>query len=356
MWTSIFMMIVLFAGLYYGSIAWAEVGWLTPYMMALTGLYVVGRTAYAGANPISPHLNAPIAGAKQAAKIIYSIASPVKKRTRDDIINDINNLIGLDSAKQELNRLVKMVEYTQRLKKTGQKVKMPMMHAQFIGPPGAGKTTFARLYGELARSYDIIKGEGQLLEKNGGDFIGQYLGESRQKTKELCEHAIKGNILFIDEAYALASDGGHNSSYQKEAVEQLLIYLENYRDSFICILAGYEKDMQRLFLTNEGFPSRVPNTFHFPSYNYDQLYQIFMLELKMREFTLAQGCETAVMSALEIIKQREGSAFANARSVRTLIERIIACLATRVSNEHNYPDELLKVILEADIEAAVARN
>lgn len=229
-------------------------------------------------------------------------------------LEQLDGLIGIDGLKDQLMNIVGQIEFSLRDKS----VKPPCIHMRFVGNPGTGKTTIARILGKILKEKGILQ-NGNFIEVFSRDLCGQYVGQTTPKTTARCRDAY-GSILFIDEAYALYNPGS-GRDYGKEAIDALIGQMENHRSDFVVIMAGYPDEMDTLMDSNPGLRSRMPYVIEFPNYTREQLTGIFM---KMADgFGYADGLRETVEKFFdempdETISSKE---FSNARFVRNLYER-----------------------------------
>lgn len=261
------------------------------------------------------------------------------EETIDSELNEplekLNELIGLGSVKIEINKIISQIKFEQKRKQAGiiNKNKQSY-HMAFYGNPGTGKTTVARLLGDIFKSLGILE-KGHLVEVDRGDLVQQYIGATAIKTAEVIEEAM-GGILFIDEAYSLAS-GGEND-FGPEAIATLLKAMEDKRDEFIVILAGYTDEMRELLKTNPGLKSRINMEINFEDYNDEELMEIARLIAKDNQFIISSDGEKAFKK--KIAKEQMQEFFANGRSVRNLIEDAIKTKALNIGSRIATREEL----------------
>ena len=193
----------------------------------------------------------------------------------------------------------------------------------FLGDAGTGKTTMARLIGKMFRGAGVLK-NGHFVEATKDMLTA---GSSIPKTVKTIVEKAKGGILFIDEAYTLTNDRSG-----KEVLDALIPLLENYRDDFICVFAGYEKDMQKLFQLNQGLKSRIPNHFHFEDYSADELTQMMLVKISKEEYRLAEGAHQTLQEAIAL-SVKQNLVDGNGRWVRNFFEQISSSQTDRLYQE-----------------------
>lgn len=264
------------------------------------------------------------------------------KRSLDDALDELNQLIGMDEVKREINRIVKLVEYEKRRSYmlSIEKSQQPSYHFTFSGNPGTGKTTVARIIGDIFTALGILE-TGQLIEVDRSDLVGGYMGQTAQKTREVIESA-KGGVLFIDEAYALAPGKKDQSDYGSEALEVLIKSMEDYRNDFIVILAGYEEGMKGLLKSNPGLSSRINMQVNFDDFSDMELLEIAKQQAESNYYTLTEAGEKAFV--VKINQEKVLPQFANARAVRNIMEAAMRERAFRLSDQVLTEEDL--VILE----------
>lgn len=243
----------------------------------------------------------------------------------------------------ELESMVGMEEITARIKEIVAQVKLsmqtpgmerPCLHMRFVGAPGTGKTTVARLVGRIFRENGILR-NGYFFEYSARNLCGEYVGQTAPKTSAICRDAY-GSVLFIDEAYALYQGDGRTSDYGKEALTTLISEMETHRDDMVVIMAGYKEDMDVLMEANSGLRSRMPFKIEFKSYTSDELYEIFMLMVR-KHFTYTEDFDAEVKNYFATLSEdyMKSKEFANARFVRNLYERTWSKAALRTSFTDN---------------------
>ncbi len=272
-----------------------------------------------------------------------SIPSYDKNKTIDEIFEELDSLVGLDNVKQMLRDLVSLMKFKS---KTGDslKIKDTNLHMVFLGNPGTGKTTVARMVAGILYNLNYIE-QNKLIEVSAKDLIGQYVGQTAPKTIGVVEKAL-GGVLFIDEAYSLASKpGSSGSSFNEECIATLIQAMENYRDNLVVIFAGYSKEMDAFLKSNSGIVSRIGYTMDFKDYTLDELIQILKSMFIKSGFFVEQG---AIDKATEIIEEyRHSEGFGNARFVRNIYEKAIIKHATNTATAKS--KKVLRTITAEDI-------
>lgn len=272
-----------------------------------------------------------------------SIPKYEKNKTIEEIFEELNSLVGLDNVKDMLKDLVSLMKFKS---KAGDSLKISdtNLHMVFLGNPGTGKTTVARMVAGILYNLKYID-QNKLIEVSAKDLIGQYVGQTAPKTIEVIERAL-GGVLFIDEAYSLASKpGSTGNSFNEECIATLIQAMENYRDNLVVIFAGYSKEMDAFLKSNSGIVSRIGYTLDFNDYTVDELILILKSMFKKAGFFID---EPAIDKAKEIIKEyKNAENFGNARFVRNLYEKAIIKHATNTANVTS--KKALKTITANDI-------
>lgn len=254
--------------------------------------------------------------------------SPVQHSLYQEIQKELDQLIGLDSIKDFVFEIYAMLQISLMRQEAGLVSDGHVYHMVFKGNPGTGKTTVARIIAKLFQKMGVLS-KGHLIEVERADLVGEYIGHTAQKTRELVKKAL-GGILFIDEAYSLARGG--EKDFGKEAIDTLVKAMEDHKNQFILILAGYSEEIDFFLQSNPGLPSRFPIQVDFPDYTIDQLIQISELMAKERDYILMPQ---AILKLRQHLLQEKGEgehAFSNARYVRNTIEKSIRNQAVRLLN------------------------
>lgn len=267
-------------------------------------------------------------------------------RGSDDALAELEELCGMEGIKREIRVLEARLSYTRRMEAQGFfSDDTPSLHMSFLGAPGTGKTTVARVLTGLFYRYGCIK-KNKCVEVGARQLVGGYVGQTGSRTAKIIE-AARGGVLFIDEAYTLVPDGNTQNDFSYEAVAQLLKEMEDSRGELIVILAGYERDMERLFEMNEGMRSRVNKNIIFENYSAHDAMEILLSMLRREQYRIDRG---ALEKLLLLIKKcRLSELFSNGRFVRNLYEHIYEHHALRVYNKSAAPHEV-DTFVAADVD------
>lgn len=273
-------------------------------------------------------------------------AQPDKAATLAEIMAELDSLIGLTKVKKLVKELQAFIQIQKCREEQHLATEPLVLHMIFLGNPGTGKTTVARLMGRIFKEMDVLP-KGHLTEIERADLVGEYIGHTAQKTREQIRRAL-GGILFIDEAYSLARGG--EKDFGKEAIDAMVKAMEDYKEQLIIILAGYRDEMHQFIETNPGLRSRFPIIIEFDDYHIDELVAIAELMLHKRQYKLSPEAKSKLTRILLEHYQFEPRNFGNARLVRNLIERAIRKQAVRLVKEKSPTREQLMLILPEDIQ------
>ena len=276
----------------------------------------------------------------------YAILKEINTKSFDELSDELNSLIGLENVKKEIEDLVAFNKVQQSREKIGLKKTNRTMHMAFLGNPGTGKTTVARIVGNMYRSLGILS-KGHFIEASRTDLIAEYQGQTASKVKRLIQKA-KGGVLFIDEAYSI-TENDKSDSYGRECLTELTKALEDYRDDLVVIVAGYDNLMKKFFESNPGLKSRFNYFITFEDYTVDQMFDIFLSYCKNEEYNLHDSAKETLKKYLELHSNNPENKNANGRFVRNVFDKIIMNQAKRLSNLSFATKENYVTILEDDI-------
>ncbi len=265
------------------------------------------------------------------------------ERTLDQALDHLEEMVGLKSVKEEVNKLMSALEVERMRREQGLVVSPISRHMVFTGPPGVGKTEVARALGEIYRSLNVLR-KGHLVETDRSGLVAGYIGQTAPKTLDKCKEALDG-ILFIDEAYSLARPG---HDFGGEAIDTLLKFMEDNRDRIVVIVAGYPNEMQRFINSNPGLSSRFTKTIEFPPYAANELADILRVMAKRQNFELPDNLQSSLGPWLKVGMRNRS--WGQAREMRTLLERAREAQATRIAHD---PSADVRQLATADIDAAI---
>ena len=264
---------------------------------------------------------------------------PLVKNLTDHITSAqemLDALVGMDAVKESLISIVSQIELAVKNPQFGK----PCIHMRFVGNPGTGKTTVARILGKMLKEKGVLR-NGNFFEYSGRDFCGMYVGQTAPKTASICRDAY-GSVLFIDEAYSLYTGARDSNDYGREALTTLIAEMENHRNDLVVIMAGYEDDMEILMQGNAGLESRMPFKITFPNYSKNDLYNIF-ISMASKNFTVTDDLCVVAKEYFDNLPEEfiTSKEFSNARFVRNLFERTWGKASIRISISKSDKYELL---------------
>lgn len=295
-------------------------------------------------------INKPVKSEKKLSDI-YMFNSLVKAQPHNEqeasqqqkvqaILQELDALIGLEAVKKLIWELQAFIEIQKKRAKENLITEMPVLHMLFKGNPGTGKTTVARIVGNLFKEMGLLK-RGHVIEVERADLVGEYIGHTALKTREQIKYAL-GGILFIDEAYSLARGGERD--FGKEAIDTMVKAIEDYKDNLILILAGYRDEMNWFLESNPGLHSRFPLQIDFPDFTIKELIAIAEQMLQKRDYQFTEEAkkelENILIHKISVAQEQNG----NARLVRNLIEKAMRRQAVRLVNQlHLTRNDLLLI-------------
>jgi stage V sporulation protein K len=258
----------------------------------------------------------------------------------------LHELVGLQNVKDEINKLIRFLEIQAKRREHQLTETQMSLHMVFAGNPGTGKTTVARILARVLKALKILK-KGHLIETDRMGLVGQYVGHTAKKTSEIVDQALDG-ILFIDEAYSLAS--GDESDFGQEAIDTLVKRMEDHRDRLIVIVAGYPDEMKQFIKSNPGLDSRFNLFIDFKNYSPKELLAIFQIFCEKNEYTTTPESDEKLLAGFAQAIKLQPFDFGNGRFIRNLFEQALRNQALRLSSHHTtLTREILIQIEAADI-------
>jgi stage V sporulation protein K len=285
---------------------------------------------------------------------VEPVSAPKEINTKDtakheilkEIEEELGTLVGLDEVKHVIKEIYAWIIVNKKREEKGLRSGKQVLHMMFKGNPGTGKTTVARLIGKLFNKVGVLS-KGHLIECERADLVGEYIGHTAQKTRDLIKKAL-GGILFIDEAYSLGRGG--EKDFGKEAIDTLVKHMEDKQHEFVLILAGYSHEMDQFLALNPGLESRFPIIIEFPDYSVEQLMDIGKMMVREKEYILSFDAERKLREHLLFVKSTfYKSRFSNGRYVRNIVEKSIRSQAMRLLLNNQFDRNELMTIRSQDL-------
>lgn len=267
-------------------------------------------------------------------------------RSLQDLLFDLNSLIGLENIKIKVRDLISYQHVQQLRRAKNLFSEKSTLHLAFTGNPGTGKTTVARIVGHIYKRIGLLS-IGHFIEASRTDLIAGYQGQTALKVKEIIKRAI-GGVLFIDEAYSI-TENDNSDSYGRECLTELTKALEDHRDDLVVIVAGYTEPMKKFFDSNPGLKSRFNTFLEFNDYNADELYCILLRMCDKNDYVLSQAAINCIKEYLVQVVKNKSENFPNGRLVRNLFDDIIMNHARRVSKIENPTKDQLQIVELEDL-------
>lgn len=287
-----------------------------------------------------------VAGGEEKQESTAEAEQPEEEKPDlETLMAQMEDLVGLDEVKKDVKNLINLVKVRKLREENGLPNTAMSLHMVFMGNPGTGKTTIARLLGGMYAAIGVLS-KGQLIEVDRSGLVAGYVGQTALKTQEVIKSAL-GGVLFIDEAYSLSSGG--EQDFGREAIETLLKAMEDHRDDLIVIVAGYTEPMEGFLSSNPGLESRFNKFFSFPDYDGDQLYKIFLSQCKKNSYELTKKAQKDAKEIFCAMYENRGENFGNGRDVRNFFEDTIVRQCNRLAAMESPTKEDLQTITPKDL-------
>jgi len=264
----------------------------------------------------------------------------------EKVLEELNELVGLEKVKNDVKELINLLEVQKKRETQGLKNIDIMLHTVFLGPPGTGKTSVARLLSRIYKHLGFLS-KGQLYETDREGMIAGFVGQTATKVDKVVQESL-GGVLFIDEAYALTQNNLGND-YGAEAINTLIKRMEDYRDDLSVVVAGYTEPMKLFVESNPGLRSRFNRYFYFEHFTAQQLLQIFESFCKNSDFILDENAKEKLTATFDLLYDKKDDSFGNARFIRNLFEKCVQNQANRIVDIAKVSKKALKTIVEEDI-------
>jgi stage V sporulation protein K len=274
------------------------------------------------------------------------ISFPPTDDTLEKVLEELNALVGLENVKKDIKELVNLLEIQKKRSAEGLKNIEIALHTVFLGPPGTGKTSVARLLSRIFKHLGFLS-IGQMYETDREGMVAGFVGQTATKVDKAVEES-KGGVLFIDEAYALTANNLGND-YGAEAVNTMLKRMEDYRDDLAVVVAGYTEPMKTFIESNPGLRSRFNRYFQFEHFKPAELFSIFETFCKKSDFILTEDAIEKLNDTFDLLYAKKDEGFGNARVIRNLFEKCVQNQANRIIKLEKITPEILKTFTEEDI-------
>ncbi|WP_310555242.1 AAA family ATPase [Flavobacterium sp.] len=274
------------------------------------------------------------------------VSFPPTDDTLEKVLEELNGLVGLENVKKDINELVNLLEIQKKRSAEGLKNIEIALHTVFLGPPGTGKTSVARLLSRIFKHLGFLS-IGQIYETDREGMVAGFVGQTATKVDKAVQES-KGGVLFIDEAYALTANSFGND-YGSEAVNTMLKRMEDHRDDLAVVVAGYTEPMKTFIESNPGLRSRFNRYFEFEHFKPTELFSIFETFCKKSDFILTDDAIEKLKDTFDLLYSKKDEGFGNARVIRNLFEKCVQNQANRIVTIKVITSDVLRALTEEDI-------